>query len=232
MGHPRTRQVSNTSKQRTEADTRVKHHPKTGGVIHREGCCQCVPCQHIKITEGFYKPSCSKKKKIEERVSLKRSSENKTPSRKNWVALETVSIRTTDSGYVVLSCRHCWTQLLVVLTLPLRYTQVTRVTDMDSVTRQEPKYTVVCISVCVCVCVRVCPLYMHTCECVSLCNYMCLPYSNSFILGLTLPSWWSVLHFLLQNGNNQVVLGHQVVLHYEVCEPMTQERFILHAKTK
>lgn len=60
---------------------------------------------------------------------------------------------------------------------------------------------------------------------------MCLPYggsSRSCLLGFALPSWRGVLHFLLQDGNDQVVLGHQVVLHYEACEPVTQERFILH----
>lgn len=46
-------------------------------------------------------------------------------------------------------------------------------------------------------------------------------------LGLTLPSRRGVLNFFLQDGHDQVVLRHQIVLHYEACKPVTQEGFIL-----
>ena len=42
-------------------------------------------------------------------------------------------------------------------------------------------------------------------------------------LGLALPSGRGVLSplLLLQDGHNQVVFGHQVVLHHKACEAVT-----------
>ena len=78
---------------------------------------------------------------------------------------------------------------------------------------------------------------VQVCECVPsvMCRYLVftrLPYGSSCISGLALPSWWRVLHLLLQDGHDQVVLRHQVVLHYEACEPVTQERLVLHTHTQ
>lgn len=47
-------------------------------------------------------------------------------------------------------------------------------------------------------------------------------------LGLALACGGGVLDLLLQDGDDQVVLGHQVVLHDEAREAVTQERLVLH----
>ena len=49
----------------------------------------------------------------------------------------------------------------------------------------------------------------------------------SSVSGLALPCGGGVLHLLLQDGHDQVVLGHQVVLHDKAREAVAQEGLVL-----